>query len=68
MNRAKADNHLHFTTLQADDVTTLKLMAAGRVNVAPLISDIVSFEDASQAYERLAARDEELMLIVFRWK
>jgi 2-desacetyl-2-hydroxyethyl bacteriochlorophyllide A dehydrogenase len=68
MNRAKADNHLHFTTLQADDVTTLKLMAAGRVNVAPLISDIVSFEDAPQAYERLAGRDEELMLIVFRWK
>ena len=66
--RPAVDDHLFYQSHQSDVSTSLKLIASGRVQTAPLISDIVSPEEADRAYERLTARDEALMLIVFRWK
>jgi 2-desacetyl-2-hydroxyethyl bacteriochlorophyllide A dehydrogenase len=66
--RPAVDDHLFYRSQSADDSTVLKLMAAGRLQTRPLISDIVPAEEAASAYERLARRDEPLMLIVFRWK
>ncbi len=65
--RPSVDDHLSFITRQRDENTVIKLLASGRLKTGPLVSDVVSFEDADQAYERLNKRDEELMLIAFRW-
>lgn len=66
--RPAQDDHLFYRTQRADDEIVLKLIAGGRIKTEPLVSDVVSFEDAPEAYERLAGRDEQLMLIAFRWK
>ena len=66
--RAAVDDHLFYTSLRTDTETVLKLMASRRLQTGPLVSDVVSFEEADEAYQRLTRRDEELMLIVFRWK
>jgi 2-desacetyl-2-hydroxyethyl bacteriochlorophyllide A dehydrogenase len=65
--RPALDDHLFYQTQRTDDETVLKLMAGGRIQTGPLVSDVVSFEDAPEAYERLARRDEPLMLIAFKW-
>ena len=65
--RAGVEDHLSFMTHRTDDETVLKLLAGGRIQTGPLVSDVVSFEEAADAYERLQKRDEPLMTIVFRW-
>ena len=59
---------LQYATHQTDSRTVLKLLAAGRIKTEPLVSDVVSFEEADVAYERLASREEELMTIALRWR
>lgn len=66
--RAKTEDYLGFTTPQTDSLTSLKLLAGGRVLAKPIISDVVSFQDAASAYQRLTRRDEELMTIALQWK
>ena len=66
--RAQTEDYQGYTTQQTDNLTALKLLAGGRVQAAPLISAVVPYQQAAAAYERLARREEELMLIVFQWR
>ncbi len=66
--RPARDDYLYYTSHSTDDETVLKLMAAGRIQINPLVSEVVPPAEAAQAYERLTARDEQLMLLVFKWK
>lgn len=66
--RATAEDIFYLTTDRTDSQTVLKLLTAGRIQTAPLVSDIVSFEEADRAYERLMSRTEPLMTIALRWK
>jgi len=66
--RAQVDDHLYYTSHSTDNQTVLKLMASDRIRIDPLISDIVPYQDAAKAYDRLIKREEELMLIVFKWR
>ena len=65
--RAKADDTPPRFTHATDTQTVLKLFAAKRMTGKPLISDTVSWRDAAKAYERLHAREEELMTICLDW-
>ena len=66
--RPAVDDHLFYATRHTDTQTALKLLATGRVQVEPIISDVVAPAEAPVAYERLTRRDEGLMLIEFDWK
>lgn len=66
--RAATEDLLYLVTERTDSLTILKLLAAGRIQTNLLVSDVVSFEDADGAYERLASRNEPLMTIALRWK
>ena len=65
--RPKQDDHLYYCTHDADAQTVLKLLAAGRVSTDPLISDVVPYANAADAYQRLHARETGLMTIVLEW-
>ncbi|MEM7131502.1 MAG: zinc-binding alcohol dehydrogenase [Chloroflexota bacterium] len=66
--RAASEDLFYLATDRTDSLTVLKLLATKRIQTAPLVSDIVSFEEADTAYERLANREEPLMTIALRWK
>jgi 2-desacetyl-2-hydroxyethyl bacteriochlorophyllide A dehydrogenase len=66
--RPAVDDHQSFVSLDTDDRVGLKMLASGRVQTGPLISDVVSPEEAAEAYHRLTKRDEQLMLIAFEWQ
>ena len=65
--RPAVDDHLFYVSQRTDEATVLKLLAGGRVQTQPLISDIMPPEEAPRAYDRLTRRDEPLMLIAFEW-
>lgn len=44
----------------------IDLVAGGRINVGPLISDIVPLEQGSRAFERLLKAEEDLLKIVLQ--
>ena len=54
-------------TARTDTRVVLELLAAGRIDGRPLISDTISWRDAAQAYDRLHARRENLMTISLDW-
>ena len=54
--RPQTEDHLGVTTEQTDDLTALRLVASGRVQAKPIISDVVSYQDATSAYQRLTRR------------
>jgi len=54
---------------EADDYRTfLKLVAAGKMRVRPIISEVVSPEKAPEVYSRLAEDKNPPLGIVFDWK
>ena len=67
--RNRADNPalLEQTHLK-DEATFLNLLAAGRVNVRPLISEVVLPQEAATVYKRLARREDGLFLAAFDWQ
>ena len=66
--RPNTDDYRHYISRPTDDATSLRLISSGRVQIAPLISDIVHPADAPSAYERLNKREEPVMLIGFQWQ
>lgn len=54
-------------TLQGDIRTVLEMLAAGRLNVSPLISGDVPANEAPSAYERLCDGSEQLMTLAICW-
>ncbi|MEM7030191.1 MAG: zinc-binding alcohol dehydrogenase [Chloroflexota bacterium] len=65
--RPSVDDHGFYASRDSDHRTALALMAAKRIDVSPLVSDIVMPNDAAQAYERLTNREKGVMLIAFNW-
>ncbi len=66
INRASHDELLGQQDYK-DEAIALKLLALKRIRTKPLITDVVSPNQAARAYERLAKREENLMLIAFDW-
>jgi len=66
--RTTVDEIAPYFTPRTDSLVSLEMLQSGRVDVAPLISDVIKPDDAPRAYERLIARDEQLMTIAIDWQ
>ncbi|MEW6356512.1 MAG: zinc-binding alcohol dehydrogenase [Planctomycetota bacterium] len=66
--RPKVDSYPGYWTAQDDYRTLLAFIAAGKVKVRPIISEIVSPECAPAIYMRLAEEKQPPLGIVFDWK
>ena len=65
--RPKLESYPHHWTHQDDCKALLKLLAAGKFRVAPLISETHRPEDAPEVYARLAKKELPLG-VVFDWR
>ncbi len=65
--RPKVDSYPGYWTTRDDYRVLLALIAAGRLQVRPIISEIVSPERASEVYARLAKEKHPPLGIVFDW-
>jgi threonine dehydrogenase-like Zn-dependent dehydrogenase len=66
--RPEADSSPGYWTLKDDYRTLLALLAAKRLQVQPIISEIVSPERARTVYTRLAEDPRPPLGIVFDWQ
>jgi len=66
--RPKVDSYPGYWTTRDDFRTLLAFMAAKKLKVQPIISEIVSPERASAVYQRLAEEKHPPLGIVFDWK
>lgn len=66
--RPKSDSYPGYWTTRDDYRVLLAFMAAGRLKVQPIISEIVSPERAPEVYRRLAEEKHPPLGIVFDWK
>lgn len=66
--RPKVDSYPGYWTTQDDYCTLLALIAAKKLKVRPIISEIVSPECAPAIYKRLAEEKNPPLGIVFDWK
>lgn len=66
--RPKVDSYPHHWTHQDDCKAILDLLAAGRLQVAPVISRVVSPKDAPQIYDQLCDDPQFPMGTVFDWR
>lgn len=67
MVRPKVESYPHHWTHQDDCKALLELLGAGRFQVAPIISRVVSPEDAPAVYNELCDNPEFPMGTVFDW-
>ena len=68
MVRPQMDSSPGYWTAKDDYRTLLALIAAGRLQVKPIISEIVSPEQAPAIYARLAGEKQPPLGIVFDWR
>ena len=61
------DRFGHFRSGMEDEATIGYLLEEGRLNLRPMVSDVVSPDDAQSAYDRLYGKKEKLILIAFDW-
>ena len=66
--RPKVESYPHHWTHQDDCKATLDLLAAGRIQVSPIVSRVVSPEDAPEVYNQLCDDPLFPMGTVFDWK
>lgn len=65
--RPDYDSYPGYWTRQDDYRTLLRLMASGRLEVAPMISEVVAPEKAPQVYKRLVEQEDAPLGVVFDW-
>lgn len=65
--RPPHDSSPGFWTLADDVAAVLRLIAAGRLRVAPLTSEVFPASEAPRAYEILASWRKDLLGMVLRW-
>ncbi|MAE67986.1 MAG: hypothetical protein CMJ18_27345 [Phycisphaeraceae bacterium] len=65
--RTNVEDVGHLRTRESEQLTSLDLLAARRVDVDPLISDTMPANEAPRAFGRLSAADEPLMTIALDW-
>lgn len=68
MVRPKLESFPHYWTHQDDCKAILDLIAASRIQVAPIVSRVVSPEDATEIFNQLCDDPEFPMGTVFDWK
>lgn len=68
MVRPQVDSYPGYWTARDDYRTLLALLAAGRLRVRPIISEVVSPERAPAVYTRLAEEKHPPLGIVFDWQ
>lgn len=66
--RPKVESYPHHWTHQDDCKAILELIAAGRIQVAPIVSRAVSPKDASEIYNQLCDDPRFPMGTVFDWR
>ncbi len=66
--RPKVESYPHHWTHQDDCKAILDLIAAGRIQVAPIVSRVVSPEDAPEIYDQLCDDPAFPMGTVFDWR
>ena len=66
--RPKVESYPHHWTHQDDCKAILDMIAAGRVQVAPIVSRVVSPEDCTEIYNQLCDDPHFPMGTVFDWK
>ena len=66
--RPEHDSYPGYWTLQDDRQTYLDLLASGRLMVQPLVSEVLSPQEAPAAYDRLASGTLEALGVVFDWR
>ncbi|MBQ7386548.1 MAG: zinc-binding alcohol dehydrogenase [Clostridia bacterium] len=66
--RPKHESYPHHWTHQDDCKAILKLIASGRISVAPIVSRVVSPEDAPEVYNQLCDDPKFPMGTVFDWR
>ena len=66
--RPKQESYPHHWTHQDDCTAILDLIAAGRIQVAPMVSRVVSPENAQEIYAQLCEDPQFPMGTVFDWK
>jgi 2-desacetyl-2-hydroxyethyl bacteriochlorophyllide A dehydrogenase len=66
--RPKQESYPHHWTHQDDCTAILDLIAAGRIQVAPMVSRVVSPENAQEIYAQLCEDLQFPMGTVFDWK
>ncbi len=66
-SRDKADRFGHFRNHLEDDRTVLRLLEAGRITLAPLISTVVAPQQAQDIYNRLLIKKDRLISAAFDW-
>lgn len=66
--RPKYESYPHHWTHQDDCKAILDLIAAGRIQIAPIVSRVVSPEDAPAIYDQLCDDPHFPMGTVFDWK
>lgn len=66
--RPEVDSYPGYWTRQDDYRTLLALIAAGRLQVRPIISEIVSPAMAPEVYTRLAEEEHPPLGVVFDWE
>jgi len=57
-----------YWTAHDDGQVALRLMAAGRLRVAPLTTDVVSFQEAPKAYEFLSRAKDKHLGVLLDWR
>ena len=63
----EADRFGHFRSRKEDEETVIRLLEAGRITLAPLISTVVAPQEAQDIYNRLLNKNEHLLLATFDW-
>ena len=66
--RPKVESYPHHWTHQDDCKAILDLIAAGRIQVAPIVSRVVSPEDAPEIYDQLCDDPNFPLGTVFDWR
>jgi 2-desacetyl-2-hydroxyethyl bacteriochlorophyllide A dehydrogenase len=66
-SRPKQESSPGYWTVRDDAHTVLRLLASGRLNVAPLISHRVKSENAMEAYQLLGSWNDTLVGAVLQW-
>ncbi len=67
INRTEFDERLSATDFE-DEETVLALLASERIRLRPLITEVIAPQGTARAYQRLAEREEGLMLVTIDWQ
>jgi L-iditol 2-dehydrogenase len=65
---ASSESHPGFWTWKDDAECFIRLLAAGRIRLEPLLSAIVDWREAVGLYRRILSADPELIGTVLRWE